>query len=59
MSKRKISVIVGSLRKGSFNKKIAIEVMKISSPDLEFEILEIGQLGYYNEDLDQGNPPKD
>ena len=57
MSKKKISVIVGSLRKDSFNKKIAIEVMKITSPNLELEILEIGQLGYYNEDLDQGNPP--
>lgn len=59
MSKKKISVIVGSLRKGSFNKKIAIEVMKIASSNLELEILEIGQLGYYNEDLDQGTPPKE
>jgi chromate reductase, NAD(P)H dehydrogenase (quinone) len=59
MSKKKISVIVGSLRKNSFNKKIATEVIKIASPDLDLEILEIGQLGYYNEDLDQGNPPKE
>lgn len=59
MPKKKISVIVGSLRKGSFNKKIALEAMKIASPDLELEILEIGQLVYYNEDLDQGNPPQE
>ena len=59
MSIKKISVIIGSLRKGSFNKKIATEVMKIASPNLELEIVEIGQLGYYNEDLDQGNPPQE
>ncbi len=57
MSKKMISVLVGSLRKDSFNRKIAMEVKKIASPNLEFEILEIGQLGYYNEDIDQGNPP--
>ena len=57
MSKKKISILVGSLRKGSFNKKIANEVMKIASQNLDLEMLEIGQLAYYNEDLDQGNPP--
>jgi chromate reductase len=59
MSKKKISVLVGSLRKDSFNKKIATEVMKMASPNLEFEVLDIGQLVYYNEDIDQGNPPKE
>ena len=59
MSKKKITVLIGSLRKGSFNKKIATEVMKIASQNLELEIVEIGQLGYYNEDLDQGNPPEE
>jgi chromate reductase len=59
MTRKKISVLVGSLRKGSFNKKIAAEVIKVASPNLELEILEIGHLGYYNEDLDQGNPPQE
>jgi len=59
MTKKKISVLVGSLRKDSFNKKIATEVIKIAPPNLELEMLEIGQLGYYNEDLDQGNPPQE
>ncbi|WP_100615638.1 NADPH-dependent FMN reductase [Confluentibacter citreus] len=59
MSNKKISVLVGSLREDSFNKKIATEVMKLASPNLELEILEIGQLIYYNEDLDQGNPPQE
>ncbi|PKQ44728.1 NADPH-dependent FMN reductase [Confluentibacter flavum] len=59
MANKKISVLVGSLREGSFNKKIATEVMKLASPNLELEIVEIGQLVYYNEDLDQGNPPQE
>ena len=59
MSKKKISVLVGSLREDSFNKKIANEVIKLASPNLELEILEIGKLVYYNEDLDQGNPPQE
>ena len=59
MSKKKISILVGSLRKESFNKKIANEVLKLASSNLELEILEIGQLVYYNEDIDQGNPPEE
>lgn len=56
MSTKKISVLIGSLRKDSFNKGIAQEVMRIASPNLSQEILEIGHLTFYNEDLDQGNP---
>ncbi|MGE4346765.1 MAG: NADPH-dependent FMN reductase [Flavobacteriaceae bacterium] len=56
--KKKISVLVGSLREGSFNRKIAKEVMKIAPSDFELEIIEIGNLVHYNEDLDQGNPPE-
>ncbi len=59
MTKKKITMLVGSLRKDFFNKKIANEVMKIASSNLQLEILEIGQLGFYNEDLDQGNPPQE
>jgi len=57
MDKKKIAVLVGSLREGSFNRKIANEVVKIAPSNLELEILEIGQLAHYNEDLDHGNPP--
>ena len=59
MSKKKISVLVGSLRKGSFNQKIANEVKKLAPSNLELEFLEIGNLVHYNEDLDQGNPPRE
>ena len=59
MSTKKISVLVGSLRKDSFNRKIAQELIKVASPNLDLEILEIGQLVYYNEDIDHGNPPQE
>src|SRR5690554_3374458 len=59
MARKKISVLVGSLRKDSFNRKIANEVIKLAPSGLALEILEIGHLTFYNEDLDQGNPPQD
>lgn len=57
MAKKKISVLIGSLRKGSFNKKIANQVIQIAPDSLALEIVEIGHLPFYNEDLDQGNSP--
>lgn len=56
MSKKKIAVLVGSLRKESINRKIANELIKLAPESLEMEIVEIGQLAHYNEDLD-ANPP--
>jgi Predicted flavoprotein len=56
MSKKKIAVLVGSLRKESYNRKLANEVIKLAPESLEMELLEIGQLAHYNEDLD-ANPP--
>ncbi len=57
MSKKKIAVLVGSLRKGSFNRKLALDAIKMQPDTLDLEIVEIGNLVHYNEDLDQGNPP--
>ena len=56
MSKKKIAVLVGSLRKESFNKKVANQLIQLAPDSLELEIVEIGQLPHYNEDVDQ-NPP--
>lgn len=56
MNKKKIAVLVGSLRKESVNRKLANELAKLAPESLELEIVEIGQLAHYNEDLDE-NPP--
>lgn len=52
-----IAVLVGSLRKGSYNKLIAKAIAELAPPELKFESLEIGDLPLYNQDLDQGEPP--
>ena len=58
MANRKVVVIVGSLRKGSFSRMMA-KAMCGPAPGLDCEILEIGNLPLYNQDLDEGNPPKE
>ena len=56
MAPRKIAVIVGSLRKESFNRKVAKTMMLLAPSQLEMEIVEIGHLPLYNQD-DDDNPP--
>ena len=56
MAQHKIAVIVGSLRKESFSRKMAKALIKLSPDSLTFEIVEIGGLPLYNQDLDD-NPP--
>ncbi len=56
MSKKKIAVLVGSLREGSYNRKLALDAIKMQPDALDMEIVEIGNLVHYNEDLDE-NPP--
>lgn len=53
---KKIAIIVGSLRKESFNRKIAQEMMRLAEGKLDMEIVEIGNLQLYNEDLDDSPP---
>ena len=50
---KKIAVIIGSLRKESFTRKIAHELIALAPSSLEFEIVEIGELAMYNQDLEE------
>ena len=56
MAQKKIAVLVGSLRKGSYNRKMAKALTKLAPASLSLEIIEIGGLPLYNQDLDD-NPP--
>lgn len=56
MVTRKIAVFVGSLRKEAFSKKVANALMELAPAGFQMEIIEIGQLPLYNQDLDE-NPP--
>jgi chromate reductase len=52
-----IAVLVGSLRKASYNRKTAQALMQLAPPALKLEIIEIGDLPIYNQDLDDENRP--
>jgi chromate reductase len=52
---RNVAVLVGSLRKGSFNRKLAAALIKLAPSGLRCDIIEIGQLPLYNQDLDEGD----
>jgi len=55
---RKIAVFVGSLRKESFNRKMARALIALVPESLKLEIIEIGGLPLYDQDLDdEGRPP--
>ncbi len=54
---RKVAVIVGSLRKESFTRKVAHALASLAPPALKLEIVEIGRLPLYNQD-DDASPPK-
>lgn len=57
MQKYKISVIVGSLRKGSFNLKLANALSKMAPSEFSFHHVEIGDLPLYNQDDDANQAP--
>ena len=56
MSSKNIAVIVGSLRKESFNLKMAKALIAIAPETLVFKILKIGKLKMYNQDHDEKPP---
>ncbi len=52
MSQYQIAVIVGSLRKDSFNRKLASALAKLAPSEFSFNLIEIGGLPLYNQDDD-------
>ncbi|MGV8993493.1 MAG: NADPH-dependent FMN reductase [Flavobacterium sp.] len=58
MKKYKIAVIVGSLRRESFNLKAAKAMMAMSPESFDMELLDISGLPMFNEDL-EATPPKE
>jgi len=54
----RIAVLVGSLRKDSFNRKLSIGLAKLASADMKFQVLEIGDLPLYNQDDDADQAPQ-
>jgi len=52
-----VCVLVGSLRKASYNRMLANALISLAPSSLKLGIVDIGQLPLYNEDLDTDPPP--
>jgi chromate reductase, NAD(P)H dehydrogenase (quinone) len=52
MNPYQIAVIVGSLRRESFNRQLANAIVKLAPAELSFKPLSIGELPLYNQDDD-------
>ena len=57
MSQYQIAVVVGSLRKDSYNRALATALAKLAPPEFTFKQVEIGDLPLYNQDDDANQAP--
>jgi chromate reductase len=55
--KRNVAVLVGSLRKASWNRKMALALAAIAPEELDLSIVEIGNLPLFNQDWEANPPP--
>ena len=58
MADRNIAVVVGSLRAGSLNRKLARELERLAPAGLSFTEVAIGELPLYSEDLEKAGAPQ-
>ena len=56
MSQYRIAVVIGSLRRDSFNKKLALALIQLAPKDFSFDTLRIDDLPLYNQDFDAKQP---
>ena len=56
MARHTISIVVGSLREGSINRRVGRSICAMEHDRLDCHIVEIGDLPLYNQDYD-GNSP--
>lgn len=53
-----VVVLVGSLRKESFTRKLVLNLVRLAPASLKLDLVAIGDLPFYNEDLERGDTPK-
>ena len=58
MSNKTIAVVIGSLRRDSFNRKLANALTKLAPSDFTFNTIKIGDLPLYNQDDDDNQAPQ-
>src|SRR5437879_10042578 len=52
----RVAVLVGSIRRESINRKLALALGRLAAPTLDFALVELGDLPMYNDDL-LSDPP--
>ena len=52
MGKKTVGILVGSLRQGSYCKRVALHLVGLLSGQYDVTLPDIGRLTFYNEDLD-------
>jgi len=57
-TQRTVAVLVGSLRKASFSRKMAKALIAVAPAELDLAFVEIGLLPPYNEDEETASPPE-
>ena len=58
MADRIVAVVVGSLRAGSLNRKLARELERLAPDGLRFDEVAIGDLPLYDEDVEKAGAPQ-
>ena len=58
MSQLQIAVVVGSIRKESFNRQFAEAFIKLAPPDVKFNFIRIDDLPLYDQDADGSPAPQ-
>jgi chromate reductase len=56
---RKVGLLIGSLRKDSFTRKMANALIEVAPKNLRINEVSIGDVSHYNQDLDTETPPAD
>ncbi|HEY5809249.1 MAG TPA: NAD(P)H-dependent oxidoreductase [Povalibacter sp.] len=57
MQQKKVGVIVGSLRKGAYTRLMSQALVDLAPPSLTLSEIGIGDLPFYNQDLETDQPP--
>lgn len=52
----KVAVVVGSVHRNSLNRKLAVALARLAAPKLDLQIVEIGDLPYYDAELEASLP---
>ena len=57
MAARNVAVVVGGLRKDAFSRRVADALRALQPASLNLQVVETRDLPFYNQDLENDNPP--